>query len=343
MRGVFIGDLHFDRLRKLYGDKANELQAEEIEKPLDYALSKGIKTVIFGGDICEYEVMSYSAHLAFLKLILKYSKHLDIHIILGNHDFAETGLHSLQLLDLLAASKVLNCSIYTAPTKVALENVTFNFLPYPHSKPLKHFSATVNIGHFEVSGSFRDNGSKSKSDYVIKDKNLWLLGHLHTPHTIKSNIFYSGTLYQLNFGESLPKGWVDFKVKETKTGALTHDVEFVKNNPEFKLFNIDVTTLNDLDQIKKNPLYKYTLFLREGIELPENITVDYPGIVSISGYKTKKELEALKTNAMLPIEEQTLKNVSVFYGLKKNLKQQGATDQQINRALKLVKSFNQKL
>jgi DNA repair exonuclease SbcCD nuclease subunit len=341
MRGVFIGDLHKDRLKKLFGEKSNALQIEEIRKPLEYALEKGIRTVIFGGDVCEREVMSYDAHLRLIELIVEYGhkRKLDIHIILGNHDFAEDGTHSLLILELMAKLGLLKCHIYTKPKQVALEEIPFTFLPFPHKKMASKV-ATVNIGHFEVKGSMRDNGSRSKSDHVIKrDQNLWLLGHLHTSQQPFPNVYFSGTLYQLNFGESLPKGWVDFSVKHTKSGKLVHGVDLIRNDPAFKLFSLNIETARDLRKIKPNPLYQYSLFVHEGVELPENVRIEYPNIAQLSGYKTKRELEALQQNTMLPIDQQTLKEVSIFYGLKENLRKQGATSDQVARAMKLVRKF----
>ena len=104
MRGIWVGDLHLDRLKKLYSN-ALELQEAEICKPLEYALSQGVKFVVFAGDIGEHPTLSESALLVLLNVLIKYGKHLNIHLILGNHDFAETGVHSLKVLELLKQQK----------------------------------------------------------------------------------------------------------------------------------------------------------------------------------------------------------------------------------------------
>lgn len=341
MRGVWVGDLHLDRLKKLYPN-ALELQAAEICKPLEYALSQGIKFVVFAGDIGEHPTLSEGALLVLLNTVVEYGKHLDIHIILGNHDFAETGVHSLKVLEFLQQNKLLKCSIYIKATQVEIEGVAVNFLPYPYKKPLVCPSPTVNIGHFEVKGSLRDNGSVSGSEYRIKDKNLWLIGHLHTPHTIRNNVFYGGTLYQLNFGESLPKYWLDFSVKNKK-GKFTFNVEYIENSPAFKLFNLEINTAHDLEKIKDKEHYRYKLFLKEGVILPEDVNIKYPQIYNISGYRTRKELEALQQNIILPMEDQTLEKVDVFFGLDDYLRSKGANKQQAKRALHLAKLAQDKL
>ncbi len=338
---MWIGDLHLDKLKKLFEDDAIALQKEEIRKPLEYALTKGIKVVCFAGDIGEHPLLSDDALIALIELIAEYGKALDIHIILGNHDFAENGVHSLRVLELMQRLGFLKCSIYTAPKAVKLEGIVHNFLPHPHKKLSASAAkeAAVNIGHFETSGSIRDNGSKSKSDYTIKDKkSLWLLGHLHTPHTVSNNVFFGGTTYQLNYGESLPKHWLDYKVKLVG-GKLKYDVEYVENKPEFRLFNLEIGTLSDLKKIKDKKYYRYKLFVKEGLALPEDVNMSYPQITSISGYKTKKELAALKMDAIIPIEDQSLDKVDIFFGLEDFLRTKGASKNQTKRALKIIQNL----
>ena len=96
MRAIFVGDLHLDKLQKLFPDNHLELQFNEIEKVCTYAIKNGYDRIIFLGDIGEHERLSYDALCAFIDFLGKWEKHLHIDVILGNHDFAETGIHSLQ-------------------------------------------------------------------------------------------------------------------------------------------------------------------------------------------------------------------------------------------------------
>jgi hypothetical protein len=108
-----------------------------------------------------------------------------------------------------------------------IEGVPVRFLPHPYTKTS---SKRLNIGHFEVTGAIRDNGYKIKEG--IENSNLALVGHLHTPHRIGNN-YFSGTLYQTNFGESLPKSFHHFKVRDDLKCKILN----IRNEPEYILEN----------------------------------------------------------------------------------------------------------
>ena len=44
---VTVGDLHFDKLKKLFPDTHNQLFINELNKPMQYAVENGISYVFF--------------------------------------------------------------------------------------------------------------------------------------------------------------------------------------------------------------------------------------------------------------------------------------------------------
>jgi DNA repair exonuclease SbcCD nuclease subunit len=332
-RALCVGDLHLDKLAKLFPDNHLQLQFNEITKVCSYAINNGYDRIIFLGDIGENPRLSYEALCAFIDFLSKWDEHLKFDFILGNHDFAETGIHSLQPFVNWQKKKFYkNIKIYDKAKLVEIDGVQVNYSSYPSTTG---YDNAINIGHFEVSGSTRDNGMIIKKSHNVNPEHLWVMGHLHTPHQVK-NVWFAGTLFQLNFGEGQEKSFLAIEAKMRK-GKLKTKIERIECSPEFKLFNLTVNSKSDLKKIEKNDLYKYRLLVKSSFDLPENLTEKYKNIVKIEGYKNKKELEALKTSSFLELTAQTIDLPSNKDLLKIFFKSKGYPEKYLKRALKLIK------
>lgn len=255
----------------------------EVRKPLNYALKHGISYVFLYGDICDHARMSYDGHIWFGEVILddKY-KDLIFYTILGNHDMDEKGRHSLEVLEFYARKMKRNLKILVNSCEVGIEKVPVHFMPYPD---INTSSKHLNVGHFEVAGSMRDNGRIVKEGH--HSKHLSAVGHLHTPHRV-GRTYFSGTLYQTNFGESLPKSFHHFRVLPD----LRHKVLDIPNEPAFKLFNLKIFSRKDLHQISKEELYLYKLFVQDGVRINPDDLSKYPNVIRINRFKDEKDLKA---------------------------------------------------
>jgi len=185
----------------------------------------------------------------------------------------------------------------------------------------------------------RDNGNRIKTGGVPQqdDNNIWVIGHLHTKQKV-GNSYYPGTPYQLNFGENPTKGWALGKFKYNNKGKLLHKMHIVDNDSAFKLLNLIVESANDLKKIVDNPLYRYKLFVKEGVELPTNTNAKYPNIENTLGFKTNRELQ-LMGGAANDMAGQ-IPEFSLTTGLKDFLLTQlNATEKQANRALELIEQM----
>lgn len=286
MRFLHFGDLHLDKLDALIPD-VNTKICRSIERVFDYAVENGIKHVFQGGDVGDKPRLGYESHAALLQTLSKDRyKGLTIHFNLGNHDFAENGVHTLQLLEIVSQWLGANIRVYTQPTEFEIKGVPFRVLPHPFTSTKKGF---INMGHFEVKGSTADSGREFGEG--IENKHVCFMGHLHTQHTVR-NTHYVGTLYQTNFGESLPK----YFQCVTATGAKPSEIEVdnIKVRTPWKLLNVTVNSLSDLNALTTEDDVYYKLFLKDGLDIDLNqILVAHPNVVRHNTFKTRKELEVL--------------------------------------------------
>lgn len=293
---VFIGDIHFDKLETYFPETHLQLQDKAIRNVLDWAVSRNISTIIWGGDIAERPKLSDEAKGILLDIMFDYDDILTHHIILGNHDVKAEARHSLHLLIKMAKRKrISNLHIYESPTQCMFGDVCINFLPFPYSTPLEHPSGagyqTLNIAHLERPGALRDNGSKVKHG-VEETKHLWLIGHLHTKQKLGKNTWYPGTIYQTSFGESLPKGFAHVRLHQ-EGRKIRHEIVWVPVKPAFELINLIIETKADLLKVTNDVNKLYKLFVQTDILIPEDFTVKHTNIFDILGYSTEKELKTI--------------------------------------------------
>lgn len=289
MEFIGIGDIHADKLDALIENVNGKIE-KALRRVLRYALENGVRVVIFYGDVCDKPIMSYDGHMMLMRVLMdpKYAD-LDFHMILGNHDFAENGHHSMLLIEMFSKFAGRNLTVYTQPELVKLEKRLFWMMPYPCVETKRE---ALNIGHFEVNGSYRDNGRKV--DHGIQTKHAGCFGHLHTCHKVK-RIRYSGTLYQTNFGEALPKSFhhVRYDDKDPYNIEVT-DVPF---DPPWKLLNLEIATEADLKKIESDPDVLYKLFIQEGLEIDlGDVLAQHPNVVRHNKFKSKAELQELIEN-----------------------------------------------
>jgi len=295
LEALAIGDLHFDKLDGLYPINHLKLQAAEINKAMRYALQNGIRYVFFLGDIGEHPTLSDAAKEVFFNLLHKYDGKLDIHIILGNHDVAMEDSHSLKLFHrLYETSKFQTVHIHAKPNQRVLGGVPVTFLPFPADNPSilgdsTISSPSINLAHIERPGAKRDNGYTIKKGGIEEPdtKDIWVIGHLHTPQKVGRS-YYPGTLYQLNFGESLPKGFAHIRCK-VKEESLAFRYRWIENEPAFKLLPLVIESKADLNKVSSNPLHLHKLYVRTTIPLPRSL-LRQENIIDVLGYSDETEL-----------------------------------------------------
>lgn len=341
LKAVALGDFHADKLRKHFPGNDIDLQLNEVRKVYRYAERNGIRNVFWLGDIGEgYKDftgmlrMSEEAQSKLFAFWKSYDGTYDTHVIIGNHDYSGLESNTMKLFFELQRSKVFKTTkFYELEQQVKIDGVRVNFLPYPLLKPSDK-RPSLCLAHYETSGAIRDNGR------VIKDGekhdyrgHIFVQGHLHTRQVVRSH-FYPGTLYQTSFGESLPKGFMEFNAETRSDGKIRFKHRFIDTDPEFKLINVKVYNKKDLRQIEKNPLYKYKLFVSEEVRLTEQDLQPFDNIVNRLSFSDEKELEALEA-AEFQLENITI-DLSQDQVFKDFLKTKGLTKEQIKRCKQII-------
>lgn len=330
-QAVVTSDWHLDKymspsLRPHFQNRRDiDVQISEIEKPFEYAIQNGVRTVFVAGDIGDRHVLSTEAHAALLGILLKYDGVLDIHIILGNHDVSDVHTNSLSLIYLLAKyHRFKSVWLYQERTSIEIEGIPFNMLPFPYVEAERGDTA-VNVCHVESVGAVRDNGVVINTgvDFNIGDQ-YWISGHLHKYQRQENGVF-CGSPYQLTFGETPHCGWLHFKARTT-SGVLETRHKHVKGRPAVLFHNVRVNCRDDWEQIDcPSHLYKVTV---GKTVVPSDIRTRFPNIVSIVGEDDRVVQQF--------IERQDVPELDLNTGLSDFLTGDGLTRKQVQRGLRLV-------
>ena len=297
MQLLGIGDLHLSSVNGAGGlsrflQNSDAVILNEVERVLE---REDIDTVLLYGDICDSSRMSYNAHELLYALFKRHSDRF-FHIILGNHDkFAKDSDvgHSCQLLMKMGLN---NIRVYENQEVVKIGNSRVNMMPYPCADFKK---GMLNVCHLTLSGAVDDHGRICKDGVEYKKGCPIVCGHIHSGG--EGNGFsYSGTLYQLNFGESLErKGYHVINID----GA---DVDVLRKRwvPEYQLHTIEVTKDTDFSELA-NHKYFYRLVSDEVID---------PALYHGLNVVTVKSKEAVKVenNFELRVEDASVNTDSLF-------------------------------
>ncbi len=305
LEALGIGDLHLtDDTGK--GGLAKYIEApdtyvmSEVERVLKWGIKRNIRTCLFYGDLFENPRGSYAGQMALVETVNAYPK-IEFIAVLGNHDklskFSLEG-HSMQIIELM---KLPNFRLVTEDTVIRLQGVDVRFCPWPS----KRFDPKMlNVAHTEVMGSRGDSGREMTGDDLSKSKSVICMGHLHTNHQVR-NTYYSGTLYQTNFGEPLPKFFhhVNFKSLDD------YEINSIPFEPKYKLFNCVVESNADIKALSRDPQHLIKLVVKDGADV---VVPDLPNIVITKAFKTKADLAQILTEDLLQGSELVIKTADFF-------------------------------
>lgn len=303
---VGIGDLHLtdDKghggLAK-YVENLNDYVMSEAQRVVNWARKKGISLVVLYGDICENPRMSYEANLALVKFFRR-NKDMDFVVYRGNHDSLAEGSGEGHSLELLQSHRLRNVRIFVDDAYVEIGKQRIKICPWPSTA---FDPKCLNFGHTEVFGSKLDSGRKMEDEELPKSKAVICMGHLHTNHRVR-NTYYSGTLYQTNFGESLPKFFHHVRF----TSVDDYEIESVPFDPKYKLFNCVVETAEDVAALPTDPHHLVKLVVKDGadVEVPAR-----PNIVINKTFRTKSDLANILTEDLMHGKELVIKSADFFH------------------------------
>lgn len=300
-----IGDLHLPDDKGTGGlakyiDRPERYVMSEVSRVVEWGIARYIYEVWFYGDFCQNPRMSYEAIMAFVKVIRKYPQ-VTFRGILGNHDkIAEASKagHSMQII---MDYQLPNLKIYTEDTIELIQGVNVKFCPWPS---IALNNTCLNVAHKEVSGSLSDSGRVMKASDLSTSKAVAVIGHLHTKHRVR-NSYFSGTLYQTNFGESSPKFFHHIQFKDAKDYEIS-DIPF---KPRYVLHNCIVETQADVDALPQGKYDLLKVVVKDGADI---VIPDMPNIVVSKAFKTQDELKTILTEDLIEGSELIVRSDDFF-------------------------------
>lgn len=342
LRAVVTSDWHLDGMNR-YMPNANNRIADEIHKPFRYALANGIKHVIIPGDASDTPTLSERAFIILLTLLLTYDSSLCIWYILGNHDMHSREKSSMDVLKVMVESGMFkNFKLIYSPELHTIDGVEVAFVPFPFLEVPKSKKPPLVFAHIETVGAIGDNGlplrmkedsfKRQKGDYIIS-------GHIHQYQVLKKKRFlYCGSLFQRNFGERLPKGFIEIDARYGKEGGLLVDHTFVNSKPGFTLETVRIECDEDWEKIPKDENIRVKLLVSRGLVVPKGLTTTYPNIVMVNGVDStqKVAINGNEDDEGALLTDVTIPKVSVTTGLLPFLKKSGLEKKDRILARKLV-------
>lgn len=302
LRAISTSDWHAQAYDRYFPDgSAMERQFAEFNKPYDYAAEHGISHVFIPGDISNIPRLDERYLISMMAFFKARDDHITTHYTIGNHDHLKHGRTSVDVLNAMVQNGFLkNLKLYYQPTRVVIEGVPVTFMPFPFTEQPKDKASLV-FAHVETAGAVGDNGHPVKGDpqhsIVRVPGDFMISGHLHTYQYLKKQrAIYNGSLTQRNFGESLPKGWIDFTAEKVD-GKIKFEHTFVNTMPGFTFNTVTISDKSQWDDISEDPSKLYRIFVDEGITVPRNMAKERPNIIYIYSSDKKTKVKTLEKHA----------------------------------------------
>lgn len=341
---VIASDFHLEGMQKVLKNPL-PYQIREIDKVYQYALSNSIEHLIVPGDLTHVPNMTDDTLLALITMLLKMDDSVKTWYIAGNHDLESVKSSSLDVLSAIAeAGFFKNFQVFKQPAVKKIEGINVAFMPFPHTVVPECSKPPLVIAHVETAGAgsivMGDNGrqlrgghdsglSRQPGDFLVS-------GHIHQHQFLKKHrAIFVGSLYQTNFGEALPKGFLDLTAKYSN-GKLAVSFEHINSNPNFILETKIVSSNEDWKDLEDNGSVKYKILVEEGLVVPKKITDQLKNIISITGL-TKKSKVATDDVLEAVTSANNLPTFKITTGLKHYLKQAGHDPKQLKRAQSLAR------
>jgi hypothetical protein len=219
-------------------------------------------------------------------------------------------------------------------------------MPYPHSKVIATSKPPLVFAHVETNGAVGDNGRVlrvSKEKLIRVPGDFVISGHIHQYQLLKAARFlYCGSLYQKNFGEALPKGFLKFKAGY-KDSRLIVNHEFINSHPNFVLETRKIECAEDFDKLKADDNIRYKLAIAEGVIVPRDLMRTFPNIVYVNGSTSRVKVTSDGQTIEGGVTMKDLPTFSIRTGLQRYLKSAELDAAKIKRAKSLVRDAQHSL
>ena len=224
---VLVNDIHLD---KGNGELIKDIFLNQL---INLCLSKKIDNIFIGGDIFTNRSGQPLTCLTVWKEILEgvKEKGIRIHVIPGSHDKTDAD-DERSYLDIYSGQ-----FLYRNAVCRNFDGLDVIFIPYfKDEKWLEEFqrvdckrdkdNPAILITHMGFDGVRNNDGGLVQSSIkpsMFKDYAKVLIGHYHDASKLGSNVFYTGSAYQNNYGENI----ISFKENQSMFVNIK-DSEFEK-------------------------------------------------------------------------------------------------------------------
>ena len=211
---ILVNDVHLNK-------DNGELVKNTLFQVTDYAIRNKISCIIFGGDIfTNRSGQPLSCLLNFKEILEEYMfPFSQIHIIPGNHDKTDPDCDE-SYLDVF--QNYQNIWLHRgAEMSNLIEGCEFVFIPYysdekwiAEYKRISEYKLggkhNFLITHIGINGVRNNDGTEvdgSIRNDLFVDYDAVFVGHYHDRSKVGKNVYYTGSLYQGNYGEDIDKGF----------------------------------------------------------------------------------------------------------------------------------------
>lgn len=205
---LLINDLHLDK-------NNGHLIIHIAKQAVKVCKENDCDSIILGGDIFTNRSGQPLNVLKVFQQVLNIFNRskLQVYAIPGNHDKTDSNSDE-SYLDLYDDQM----TVFDNPEAIEINSVMYYFMPYfGHEVWVEKYGELVSsfdknhpcnimITHFAFDGVRNNDGTEVQSDFKNSKLEIFdkvLVGHYHNASKIGKNIYYTGSAYQNNYGESV--------------------------------------------------------------------------------------------------------------------------------------------
>ncbi|MCZ2224480.1 MAG: metallophosphoesterase [Chitinophagales bacterium] len=355
---LILGDVHLGKstnlgknsLTTIYNSKLFD-QIKILDFVLDEAIHNMIENIFITGDIFEDPKPDHEIINEFAKFLKSCEVNsINVHIILGNHDYLRIDNNIYSPLDIFRSLELSNVHIYYSNTSIFFDDVSVTLLPFVDRKYLKcdtieeakdrvkllidseielipKFYTKLCIGHLALENSIfiGDEISDITNEIIVpltyfnNFDYVWM-GHVHKYQELNNTPFigHIGSMDVSDFGEVDESKYIiifdiDEKIYEKKKIPTT----------KLKKIVIDVPEDQDYSEYVKSALSNFDLK-----DLTVKVEINYGSENSLGKNKISKFLENSGANSIKIVEKRKpklkdttkSKNFSFDESIESNLK-----------------------
>jgi DNA repair exonuclease SbcCD nuclease subunit len=341
---LILGDTHLGKLETYIKGDFNKPQMLVMDRVYKHAVANNIQHIIQTGDVHDFALPPQRTVARLASFLNKRDK-VNWWFNVGNHDWSNVDHNSMQIQRLLGGGHtgfMPHVRVFDRPELVDIDGVPFFFVPHPHAFGPKE--ETICIGHFDVRGAQRDNGSVTEEgvDPRTLGPGFWYIGHMHKYQELKRMV-YVGTPLQLSFGELPPKGFLQCTATY-KNHSISSDYRFIPLQQPYSLHTVSINGEQldkELLQVESDETKLYRLLIKKGVVLPDNFLAEHPNVIKWSPFKTESEREEIEKGGL--VIGATHFDVTPTRGLNLFLRNEGLTKHKRARAREIMSEVMREL